>query len=134
MTPARRLQLELDRINQFQAHGAQSSLDQRCKEIRTLLPDALQLEREVGSRQSNRFMMYFLGWCAVLAGLALYWIALRGETAGWLAVGWIGYGIWKAKEHDDEFELVFQTNSAWEKRRAEQYKEAEAATAKKVQQ
>ena len=42
----------------------------------------------------------FFGWCAVLAGLAFYWIVSGNETIGWLTLAWIGYGVWKTTMND----------------------------------
>ena len=115
MTPARRLELELPKIAALSACGGWSieKSEKRRLEIRALLPTALEIEDQVRSRQSDRFMKYFLGWGAVLAGLVFYWIAERSETAAALSVAWIAYGIWKMHEHDTESELIVRTNSAW---------------------
>ena len=88
-------------------------LEKRRGEIRTALPAAIQFEEKVRSRRAHRFSMYFLGWGAVLFGLVLYWIGWKSETAALLALGWIGYGIWKLKESDEEVESVLEVNAAW---------------------
>ena len=121
MTPARRLQLELTKLAALSASGGRSikEIEKRRREIHTLLPTALQIEDRVRSQQSGRFMKYFLGWGAVLTGLVLYWIAERSETAAWLSVAWIGYGIWKMYESDGESELIVRANRAWYERQKE---------------
>ena len=59
----------------------------------------------------------FFGWCAVLAGLAFYWILSGNETIGWLALAWIGYGVWKLREYgaEREAERSAEFREGWRK-------------------
>ena len=122
MTPARRLQLELTKLDDLSAsggHPVEEIEKRRLKIIHSLLPTALEIEHQVRDQQSDRFVKYFLGWAAVLAGLVFYWIVEGNETAVWLSVAWIGYGIWKAREHNHESELIVRANSLWYERQKE---------------
>lgn len=73
--------------------------------------------------ESNRWLLLFLSWCAILVGLLFCWIVWRSEIAAWCALAWVGYGTWMLlnsrseaeSERDREYQRQFYPGSATEK-------------------
>ena len=73
--------------------------------------------------ESYRWLLLFLGWCAILVGLLFCWIVWRSEIAAWGALAWVGYGTWRLlnsrseaeSERDREFQRQFNPGTVTEK-------------------
>ena len=56
-------------------------------------------------KESDRWFLLFLGWCAVFIGLLFGWIGWESEPAAWLALGWVVWGIWQTWNSTSEAEV-----------------------------